>query len=147
MIKVFVQKTIAQAVVDTPHTSGSKGLTVEFVFSEDWNGLEKTAVFETSSFYKETEQLTGETVEVPEDVMSWANETLYVGVYGTAQNGATVIPTVYADCGRIQKGANDTPGGRPLTPAQSDILQNQINNLGSRVEWLESVEWQQRGET
>ena len=139
MIKVFVQKTMAQAVVDTPLTSGSKGLTVEFVFSEDWNGLEKTAVFETSSFYKETEQLTGETIEVPEDVMAWANETLYVGVYGTSQNGATVIPTVYADCGKIQKGANDSEGGRPLIPAQSDILQNQIDSLGDRVAWLEET--------
>lgn len=138
MIKVFVQKTMAQAVVDTPLTSGSKGVVVEFVFSEDWNGFAKTAVFATSSFYKETAPLTGETIEVPEDVMVWEDETLYIGVYGTAQNGETVLPTVYADCGRIHRGANDTPGGRPLIPAQSDILQNQINDLGGRVGWLES---------
>jgi hypothetical protein len=71
--------------------------------------------------------------------MAWEEETLYIGVYGTAQNGEIVIPTVYANCGRIHKGANDSEGGRPLIPAQSDILQNQIDNLGGRVAWLEAT--------
>jgi hypothetical protein len=139
MIKVFVQKTMAKADIDTPLTSGSVGLEVEFVFSEDWSGLTKTAVFETSSFYKETAPLSTASTIVPADVMAWEEETLYIGVYGTAQNGEIVIPTVYANCGRIHKGANDSEGGRPLIPAQSDILQNQIDSLGGRVAWLEAT--------
>ena len=139
MIKVFVQKTMAKADIDTPLTSGSVGLEVEFVFSEDWSGLTKTAVFETSAFYKETAPLSTASTIVPADVMAWEEETLYIGVYGTAQNGEIVIPTVYANCGRIHKGANDSEGGRPLIPAQSDILQNQIDNLGGRVAWLEET--------
>ena len=139
MIKVFVQKTMAKADIDTPLTSGSVGLEVEFVFSEDWSGLTKTAVFETSSFYKETAPLSTASTIVPADVMAWEDETLYIGVYGTAQNGEIVIPTVYANCGRIHKGANDSEGGRPLIPAQSDILQNQIDSLGGRVAWLEAT--------
>jgi lysophospholipase L1-like esterase len=139
MIKVFVQKTMAKADIDTPLTSGSVGLEVEFVFSEDWSGLTKTAVFETSSFYKETVPLSTVSTIVPADVMAWEEETLYIGVYGTAQNGEIVIPTVYANCGRIHKGANDSEGGRPLIPAQSDILQNQIDSLGGRVAWLEAT--------
>jgi hypothetical protein len=130
---------MAKADIDTPLTSGSVGLEVEFVFSEDWSGLTKTAVFETSSFYKETAPLSTASTIVPADVMAWEDETLYIGVYGTAQNGEIVIPTVYASCGRIYKGANDSEGGRPLIPAQSDILQNQIDSLGERVAWIEAT--------
>lgn len=138
MITIYVQKTQARAELDTPLTNGSVGLEVQFNFSPDWDGLSRTAVFETSEYYKETVEIENEnTAIVPENVMLQSGVKLYIGVYGTDNEGNIVVPTVYADCGEIKRGANTEPGGTPVNPSQAVMLQNQIDDLDSRVDVLE----------
>ena len=139
MISVYVQKTLATAKSDTPLTSGSVGTIVQFYFSSDWEGLNRTAVFETSAHQKETAELNEEnSAVIPESVMAQDGVTLFIGVYGTNEGGSIVVPTVYANCGEIKTGANTEPGGEPVTPSQAQQLQNQINDLDDRVDALEA---------
>lgn len=139
MISVYVQKTLATAKSDTPLTSGSVGTVVQFYFSSDWDGLNRTAVFETSAYQKETAELSADnSAVIPESVMAQDGVTLFIGVYGTNEGGSIVVPTVYANCGEIKTGASTEPGGEPVTPSQAQQLQNQIDDLDDRVDALEA---------
>lgn len=129
MITIYVQKTQARAELDAPVTSGSVGREVQFQFSDDWNGLAKTAVFETNN-YKETATVpVSGTLAIPEDVLAYPGFQLRIGVIGKTAGDATVIPTVYADCGMIKPGASTAPVSTPLTPSQFEQLQAQIDEL------------------
>lgn len=129
MITIYVQKTQARAELDAPVTSGSVGREVQFQFSDDWDGLVKTAVFETNN-YKETATVPESgTLAIPEDVLTYPGFQLRIGVIGKTADGATVIPTVYADCSMIKPGASTVPVGTPPTPSQAEQLQAQIDEL------------------
>lgn len=129
MITIYVHKTQARAELDAPVTSGSVGREVQFQFSDDWGGLVKTAVFETNN-YKETATVpVSGTLAIPEDVLAYPGFQLRIGVIGKTADGATVIPTVYADCSMIKPGASTVPVGTPPTPSQAEQLQAQIDEL------------------
>lgn len=129
MITIYVQKTQARAELDAPVTSGSVGREVQFQFSDDWDGLVKTAVFETNN-YKETATVpVSGTLAIPKDVLTYPGFQLRIGAIGKAADGATVIPTVYADCSMIKPGASTVPVGTPPTPSQAEQLQEQIDKL------------------
>ncbi len=139
MINIYVQKTQARAELDAPVTSGSVGREVRFQFSADWDGLTKTAVFETNNYRESRSVPESGTVEIPPDVLAYPGYQLRIGVIGKSADGATVIPTVYADCDEIKSGASTVPVGTPPTPSQAEQLQMQIDALrehggGSKIE-------------
>lgn len=94
-----------------PVTSGSVNVyPVQFEFSEDWDGLTRTAVFKAGA---ETRSIllddTGKCI-IPWEVLSSHGRQLTAGVYGT-QDGDVVLPTVWADLGTILEGVpGDGPG-------------------------------------
>lgn len=108
-------------------TSGMTGKQVRFAFDETWGGLSKTAVFVGA--VKESVQLEQETVEIPASVLAVAGVPLVIGVRGESEDGALVIPTVYARCGMILPGADTVPTGAEVTPSQAQQLQSQIDEL------------------
>ena len=108
-------------------TSGMTGKQVRFAFDETWGGLSKTAVFVGA--VKESVQLEQETVEIPAAVLAVAGVPLVIGVRGESEDGALVIPTVYARCGMILPGADTVPTGAEVTPSQARQLQSQIDEL------------------
>lgn len=108
-------------------TSGMTGKQVRFAFDETWGGLSKTAVFVGA--VKESVQLEQETVEIPASVLAVAGVPLVIGVRGESEDGALVIPTVYARCGMILPGADTVPAGAEVTPSQAQQLQSQIDEL------------------
>lgn len=129
MINIYVQRTLAKACSDAPITSGSVGLTAQFLFSEEWNKLTKKAIFETDNYKEPVDVPASGEVIVPESVLVYPWTQLRVGVRGESEDGYVVIPTVYADCGTISLGANTTPVGTPPTPSQAEYLQAQIDEL------------------
>lgn len=129
MITIYVHKTQARAELDAPVTSGSVGREVQFQFSDDWDGLVKTAVFETNNYKEIATVPESGTLAIPEDVLAYPSFQLRIGVIGKSADGTTVIPTVYADCGMIKPGASTVPVGAPPTPSQAEQLQAQIDEL------------------
>lgn len=90
-----------------------------FVFSPDWDGLTRTAVFQGGG--KPVSVVLdgiGECV-IPWEVLTEPDARLRAGVYGT-RDGDVVLPTVWADCGRIQLGVTE---GRPSKPPTPDVYQ------------------------
>ncbi|MBQ6398204.1 MAG: hypothetical protein IJI06_08680 [Oscillospiraceae bacterium] len=126
-----------------PVTTGSRGLPVSWHFDEDWDDLEKIAVFSVVSGGEviQTAQdmaILGDVCIVPEELLAqtYAGKQLRIGVYG--DDGSTVaIPTIYAHL-LIQDGAepeNIQPGeGTPTWAAQVQGAANEALTKASAVE-------------
>ena len=105
-------------------TAGSVGIEIQFEFSSDWEGLSRTAVFETDK-RKIAKFLSSGTsaIEIPWEICEEAGLDAVVGIYGTDDAGRIVIPTVYAKLGTVSVGATRTGAENAKTPTASDVQQ------------------------
>ena len=133
-IKLTVSGAHAVAQLDGPLTSGMVGLKVDLSYDESWNGLTKTLVCR-SSMGKPTLDLVyilaniGTESTVAPEVMV-AHRHLYLGVEGRTADGTLVVPTIWADCGMIQPGAESNGAeSQEVTPEVWVQLASQIGPL------------------
>lgn len=110
------------------YTSGQVGAKVEFHFDSAWDELRKTAVFEAheprctgdhnliSSVVLDT-NWDGDTCRIPANVLATPGYDLSIGVYGTDAGGKLIIPTIYAKCGRIARGARIDGSNEDIDPS------------------------------
>ena len=109
----------------------SKAVTVQFVFSPEWDGLTKTAVFSNGKTTVDVlaANWDGDTVLVPNEVLAVPGRHARVGVYGADESGV-VLPTVWVSLGKVQPGA-DPSGDASADPALPVWvqLQKQIGDL------------------
>lgn len=109
----------------------SKAVTVQFVFSPEWDGLTKTAVFSNGKTTVDVlaANWDGDTVPVPHEVLAVPGRHARVGVYGADESGV-VLPTVWVSLGKVQPGA-DPSGDASADPAMPvwAQLQKQIGDL------------------
>lgn len=95
----------------------AKAVTVEFAFTEDWDGLTKTAVFTNGRTTVDVLQASWDdnTVAVPAEVLTTAGRYVRVGVYGSNADGVA-LPTIWAELGKVRPGA-DPSGDASTDPA------------------------------
>lgn len=109
----------------------SKAVTVQFVFSPDWDGLTKTAVFSNGKTTVDVlaANWDGDTVLVPHEVLAVPGRHARVGVYGADESGV-VLPTVWVSLGKVQPGADPSgdASADPALPVWAQ-LQKQIGDL------------------
>ena len=112
-----------------PLPPGMVGAAVTFSFSgEAWAALEKTAVFRAGNVRRDVTAWENGTCAIPWECLRMPGEHLLAGVYGADGDGTVVIPTVYADCGVIQPGADPTgdPAADPDTPFFTPMLERAL---------------------
>ena len=109
-------------------TSGMVGKALRLIFDGSWNDLTKTLVLQAGDTTRVVVDPGAEAV-IPPEVLARPFAKLYVGVYGTDQDGAVVIPTIMAEGPMIRYGADpmEDETAREL-PVWKD-LQNQIGDL------------------
>ena len=109
----------------------AKAVTVEFVFSNDWSGLTKTAVFSAGRTTVDVLESAwdGNKVVVPHEILADAGPIARVGVYGANADGL-ILPTVWVSLGKVMPAAEPSgdPGADPTLPIWAQ-LQNQIGDL------------------
>ena len=109
----------------------AKAVTVEFVFSDDWDGLTKTAVFSAGRTTVDVLESAwdGNKVVVPHEILADAGPIARVGVYGANADGL-ILPTVWVTIGKVMPAAEPSgdPGADPTLPIWAQ-LQNQIGDL------------------
>lgn len=109
----------------------SKAVTVQFVFSPEWDGLTKTAVFSNGKTTVDVlaANWDGDTVPVPHEVLAVPGRYARVGVYGADESGV-VLPTVWVSLGKVQPGADPSgdASADPSLPIWAQ-LQKQIGDL------------------
>lgn len=109
----------------------AKAVTVQFVFSPEWSGLTKTAVFSNGKTTVDVlaANWDGDTVPVPHEVLAVPGRHARVGVYGADESGV-VLPTVWVSLGKVQPGADPSgdASADPSLPVWAQ-LQKQIGDL------------------
>lgn len=125
MIKLYADKNQLAVREKELITSGSVNVyTVRFEFSDDWDGLEKTAVFQAGRV-KKTACLPDETCVIPPEPLAVPGHYLMVGVCGR-QGDTLVLPTRWENLGMIMEGAvslADMPPGQPPEGGSADHRQ------------------------
>lgn len=137
MFELYAKKNQLQLCKREQLTSGSVNVyRVRFGFSEDWAGLERTAVFRAGE--KSASVLLGPegTCVVPWEVLATPGVRLEAGVYGT-RGVELVLPTVWADLGYIHTGAAPGEDARPPTP---DLWRQELAKKGDRLGYTETGE-------
>lgn len=110
-------------------TTGMEGMQVAFQFDASWDGMSRTAVFRCGDVTKDVLDVR-ETVVIPPEVLHTAGGKLYIGVYGTNEDGTVVIPTRWVLAGPIYAGTD--PSGDTTTESTLAVwaqLQTQIGRL------------------
>ena len=130
-IKIAVSSADAVVTEAATLTCGMVGAAVEFAFSGDvWAALRKIAVFRAGSVQRSVEQAdwTGSVCTIPWECLAYAGERLLVGIYGMDNSGEIVVPTIYADCGWIQPGADPSadPAAEPTAPFYTALLEDAL---------------------
>ena len=124
------------------------GLPVAIEYDEAWDGLTKNLVCRCSRNGSSGEEYRSilnveNTTIVAHEVMQ-AGMLLYLGVEGYKADGTLVIPTVWAMCGAIEKGANtgEDLSADPTLPvwAQLQTEIDQISQNGIAPEQLAEVQ-------
>ena len=112
---------------ETLASGGVNVYEVRFQFSEDWDGLQKTAVFaageETYSVL-----LAEDACIIPWEALQTGGVWLKAGVYGTRE-GQVVLPTIWANVGQIFCGASPGETTQPPTPTVYEQILDRIGNL------------------
>ena len=140
MIQIHINKACAH-LCSPPEllTAGmAKAVSVQFVFSGDWDGLTKTAVFSNGRAAVDVlaAKWDGDTVMVAPEVLAVPGRYVRVGVYGTNASGV-VLPTVWVTLGKVQPAAE--PSGDPSTDptlpvwAQLQEIIGDLNNLTTKA--------------
>lgn len=116
MFDLYAEKNQLRVREREPVTSGSVNVyRAAFGFSEDWEGLVKTAVFRAGDVSVSAALGEAGACSVPWEVLQKPGVRLEAGVYGT-RGGEVVLPTVWADLGFIRAGAAPGDDARPPTP-------------------------------
>ena len=95
---------------------------VHLEFGDEWESLSKIAVFRALNLQLDV-AVTGETVDIPSAILENAGVSLCMGLYGVSAGGTVVIPTIWAELGTIQPGADPWAAENVGTPTQALFAQ------------------------
>ena len=136
MTEVYMEITgaVATARKVGPLTAGMVGVPVVFSFSPEWQELNLLAVFRAGEEKKDNEIKEGRSV-IPAQVLTQPGQMLCIGVEGRSKDGALVIPTVWAEVGRILDGAQaaNDPALAP-TPTQFERFMAGLEQVDEKLE-------------
>jgi len=136
MFVLYAEKNQLIVREKEPITSGSVNVyPVQFEFSDDWDGLAKTAVFQAGCAEK-TVALTGGACTIPAEVLCAAGYFLVAGVCGR-RGDTVVLLTVWVSLGLIQEGAM-SGGGVPEPSPLPEDWRDALNGKGDTLGYTES---------
>ena len=133
MFLLHAEKTKLAVLEREPITSGSvNAYAARFEFSEDWEGLDKTAVFQAGCVAREVLLGPEGACVVPWEVLRVPGYQLKAGVCGK-QGGEVVLPTIWADLGVILEGV--PAGGSP--PPSPELWEQELDRKGDGLGYTE----------
>lgn len=127
MIRISVSRADATVLETETLTAGRIGLVCEFVFSSDWDDLEKVAVFD-GEVTKEVALDENNRAIVPAECMATAGYKLRCGVTGLNAEQVVVLPTVYVNAGKIRESAEIADSSiEEITPSLASQVISRAN--------------------
>lgn len=137
MIEIIAEARKAWASEKEKITTGSKGIKIHFTFTEEWDGLQKIAVFRAYDSCIDIPVDESETVLIPIDVLHHSGVKVFVGIYGTDTAGNIIIPTVYAELGTIYEGVSAEMAKNYDVP--SPALSAQILEIARQAQYAAAI--------
>lgn len=134
-IKLVCHGGAARAIVTGVITAGMVGVPVEIECDGAWDGLIKTFVAMTASKKMVVDFVEGTTV-LPFEVLK-EGMRLFVGLEGRDESGVIIIPTEWADCGKIKPSAEGSHVGKPTPNEMEQLLYHAFGAFEKSKEALE----------
>ena len=128
MLRIRVNIATAEITETETITAGRVGMRCGFTFDSAWDGLAKTVV--VSGVVRRDRVLVGDEIEVPGECLVKENFPLKIGVVGKNGDGTVVIPTVWANFGKISPSV-ETSGETPAEPTPDVVAQIQQNSANA----------------
>lgn len=117
-------------------SGASKSHLVQFAFSSDWEGLNRTAVFRAGEVSRSEVLSHTNQCHIPWEVLEMTGRILWAGVEGTDGEGL-VLPTVWCALGCISPGAH--PGDDEAQPPTPDVYSQLLAVANKAAETAKSV--------
>lgn len=135
MFRVKVNKNNVTISEKEQMTAGSVNVyPVVFEFSDDWDGLERVALFKNQDKVIRFVLDETNTVQMPWELMTNVGSKIFVGIRG--MNGdEVVLPSVWAICGNVVESVDDLDGIEANPPPSGDNLES----LALEVEHLKNT--------
>lgn len=133
--ELIARKNLLEVAKRCAVTSNSVNVyRVKWLFSDDWDGLDKRCVFRAGMGETITVEL-GEdgTCVIPWETMTESGKPLFAGVYGT-KGEDVVLPTVWSCLGNILQGTAPGDAGRPPTPDAWQELKDELTGAARQAE-------------
>ncbi len=139
-MKITVTGSSATVTDAFPVVAGTVGLPVTFAFDEGWTDLHKTAVFRANGKSLDQINIT-DTTTVPWELLKKPGCRLWAGVYGVNADGSVQIPTVWADLGIIEAGADPSgdESADPTLPVWEQV-QAQVGDIETALESILAIQ-------
>lgn len=128
-MKLTCQGAAARAEVSGVITAGLVGMTVTIECDGAWDGLIKTFVAMTAAG-RQVVAITEGTATVPWEILT-EGMRLFIGLEGRNVAGDIIIPTAWADCGRIKASTEGSHQGKP-TPSEMEQLLTAAGDASQR---------------
>ena len=129
--KIHVTGNSAQVTSRQPLVAGTVGMVAEFSFDEPWDALQKTAVFQCDGVTYTVLGLQS-TAVIPWELLRKPGCTVKAGVYGANADGTVQTPTLWAELGKVQPGAD--PNGDQSADPTLPMWQQLKNRLDSLID-------------
>lgn len=124
-LTVQAKEVVASGSVNTP--------TVRFLFSPEWAGLTRTAVFRAGGVAKSVLLDGSNQCAIPWEVLKTPRKPLQAGVFG-CRGQVVILPTPWAELGVIRDGAAPGEDAVPPTP---DLWQQELAAKGDSLGYTE----------
>lgn len=135
MFRVKVDKTQLSVIATEPTTSGSSQVyEIEFAFSPDWDGFQKTAVFmaedDRQQLVNSIDVLLDQTdrCRIPHEMFEMYGYLVTVGVYGV-KDDSHILPTVVVNLTEVIRGV--TPSQATTVDPTPSVYEQILSRLSS----------------
>ncbi len=137
MIRIELTKTKPRLLEAEPLTGGMvKAVEVQFLFSPEWDTLEKTAVFSAGQASVNVVLPQNGSCAVPWECLTTAGERLTVGVYGS-MGGTVVLPSELCELGAVLPGTS--LGQSEAAPPSPTLVEQLMQTAGEAKTTAQSV--------
>lgn len=135
MLRVRVSTASAEIIETELITAGRRGLECSFEFNSAWDGLAKTVI--VNGVVKRDIVLVSDTITVPGECLAREQFPLRIGVYGANGAGEIVIPTIWANFGKILPSAR--PSGVDPDEVTPDVVAQIQTNSSDALRLAQEV--------
>lgn len=129
MFVLYAEKNQLEMKQREPVTSGSVNVyPVQFQFSQEWDGLSRTAVFMAGPETRSVLLDDSNQCNIPWEVLAEHGRRLYAGVYGTLGED-TVLPSIWTGLGTILEGTTTGDTTQEPTPGVYEQILSELQDI------------------